>query len=113
MAVEDVLDLSFDLATVERTVATNLLAPIRLTMALLTYLQLRDEAAVVMVTSALAFVPRADAPTYSATKAALHSWTQRLRHQLRHTTVSVVEIVPPWSRPTSLPAKPAIREPCR
>ncbi len=95
MAVEKVLDHPCDLETVERTVATNLLAPIRLTMALLPHLRSRDEAAVVTVSSGLAFVPRGDAPTYSATKAAIHSWTQGLRHQLRDTTISVVELVPP------------------
>jgi len=95
MAVEKVLDRSYDLAIVERTVATNLLAPIRLTTALLPHLRLRDEAAVIMVSSALAFVPRSDAPTYSATKAAIHSWTQGLRHQLRDTNISVIELVPP------------------
>ena len=47
------------------------------------------------VTSGLAFVPRADTPTYSATKAAMHSYTQSLRFLLRNTAVQVIELAPP------------------
>ena len=49
-----------------------------------------------VVTSGLAFVPSAFFPTYSATKAALHSYSQSLRFQLRNTSVKVLEIVPPY-----------------
>lgn len=86
---------SVDIEIPERTIATNLLGPIRLTAALLPHLRSKPMAAIVTVSSGLAFVPRADAPTYSATKAAIHSWTQSIRHQLRHTNVKVVEIAPP------------------
>lgn len=79
----------------EKTVAVNLLGPIRLTAALLPSLLSQRHAAIANVTSALAFVPRAEAPTYSATKAGLHAYTQSLRHQLRHTPVQVIEIIPP------------------
>jgi len=79
----------------ENTVAVNLLGPMRLTAALLPTLLGQPHAAIVNVTSALAFVPKAAAPTYSATKAGLHAYTQSLRHQLRHTAVQVVEIIPP------------------
>ncbi len=95
MATEKVLDPSYDPELAERIVATNLIAPIRLTTALIPHFQLRDEAAFIMVSSALGFVPRGDAPTYGATKAALHSWTIGLRHQLQNTNISVIEIVPP------------------
>jgi uncharacterized oxidoreductase len=64
-------------------------------MELLPRLCSQPEAAVIMMSSGLAFVPRAAAPTYGATKAAIHSWTMSLRHQLRNTKVEVVEIVPP------------------
>jgi uncharacterized oxidoreductase len=84
-----------DTGAVEATMAINLLGPIRLTAALLPTLLTQPHAAVINVTSALAFVPKADAPTYSATKAAMHSYTQSLRHQLRDTSVQVIEIVPP------------------
>jgi len=80
----------------EEIVATNLLGPMRLTDALLPRLLQQIEAAVMIVTSGLAFVPSAFFPTYSATKAALHSYTQSLRFQLRNTSVKVLEIVPPY-----------------
>lgn len=79
----------------ERTIATNLVAPIRLAAALLPHLQSRPQAALITVSSGLAFVPKATNPVYSATKAAIHSWTQALRHQLRETSVAVHEITPP------------------
>lgn len=84
-----------DTAQAEETVAVNLLGPIRLTAALLPILLAQRRAAVVNVTSALAFVPKAVTPTYCATKAALHSYTESLRRQLRDTAVEVIEIIPP------------------
>lgn len=95
MEREDLRADRVDTDVAERTIATNLLAPLRLAAGLLPHLRSRPEAALVTVSSGLAFVPRADSPSYSATKAAIHSWTQSLRHQLRDTSVSVVEIVPP------------------
>jgi uncharacterized oxidoreductase len=79
----------------ELTVAINLLGPIRLTAALLPSLLKKPRAAILNVTSGLAFVPSAVTPTYCATKAALHSYTQSLRFQLRGTAVQVIEIIPP------------------
>jgi uncharacterized oxidoreductase len=85
-------------AQAEATVATNLLGPIRLTLALLPRLMAREDAAVLNVTSGLGFLPLAATPTYCATKAALHSWSQSLRWQLRDTSVKVHEIAPPYVR---------------
>lgn len=82
----------------EATVATNLLGPIRLIHAFAPFLTTRPDAAILTVTSGLAYVPLPGAPTYSATKAALHSYTESLREQLRDTTVQVIEIVPPLTR---------------
>jgi uncharacterized oxidoreductase len=80
----------------EAIVTTNLLGPIRLTAALLPFLLTKAEATILNVTSQLAFVPLAMIPTYCATKAALHSYTQSLRFQLRNSSVQVIEIIPPW-----------------
>lgn len=83
-----------DLADAEATIATNLLGPIRLTNALTEHLLARPDAAIINVTSGLAFVPLVATPTYNATKAALHSYTMSLRQQLRG-RVEVIELVPP------------------
>jgi uncharacterized oxidoreductase len=82
------------LADAEATVATNFLGPIRLIDALTDQLVAAADAAIVNVTSGLAFVPLTSTPTYSATKAALHSYTLSLRHQLEG-KVEVIELVPP------------------
>ncbi len=84
-----------DVGVAEQTVAINLLGPIRLTAALLPAFLDKQHAAVLNVTSGLGFMPSALTPTYCATKAALHSYTESLRFQLRETQVQVIEIVPP------------------
>ncbi|MFC0507075.1 SDR family oxidoreductase [Micromonospora costi] len=99
MLPEKVLDPgSLDVA--ERTVETNLLGTIRLVDAFAPVLVRRPEAAIVTVTSGLAYVPMAITPTYSATKAAVHAYTESLREQLRETSVQVIELVPPLTRTT-------------
>lgn len=80
------------------TVETNLLGPIRMTSALIEHLKTRDGAVVANVTSVLGFVPMAIAAVYSATKAALHSYTLSQRYLLRDSKVSLIEIAPPWVR---------------
>lgn len=83
-----------DLADAEATIAINILGPIRLTNALIDHLKGQPDAAIVTVTSGLAYVPLVAAPTYSATKAAIHSYTVSLRTQLAG-TVEVIEVAPP------------------
>ena len=95
MVAEEITAEAMEIEVPEATIATNLLGPIRLTAALLPHLGRQDRASVVTVSSGLAFVPLAMTPTYCATKAAIHSWSQSLRHQLRDTTIAVIEIVPP------------------
>lgn len=95
MVAEDLAADPVDLSVVEQTIAINLLGPIRLTAALLPHLKSKPSATVVTVSSGLAFVPLAATPTYSATKAAIHSWSQALRTQLKDTSVRVLEWAPP------------------
>lgn len=78
------------------TVATNLLGPIRLTSALIEHLKSKEEAVVINTTSILGFVPLAATAVYSATKAALHTYTLSQRYLLKDTSVKVIEMVPPW-----------------
>ncbi|WP_028965991.1 SDR family oxidoreductase [Sphingomonas phyllosphaerae] len=93
MKYEDVTQRR-DLANAEATVAINILGPIRLTNALTDHLVQQPDAAIVTVTSGLAYVPLVMAPTYSATKAAIHSYTVSLRTQLAG-KVEVIELAPP------------------
>jgi uncharacterized oxidoreductase len=101
------------------TVTTNLLGPIRLTSALIEHLKKQAKAAVIYNTSALAFVPLALTAVYSSTKAALHSYVLSQRYKLKATSVSVLEIAPPWvqtdllnssEEPRAMPLKGFIEE---
>lgn len=83
-----------DLGDAEATITTNLLGPIRLIDALVDHLTGRPDAAIVNVTSGLAFVPLTATATYSATKAAMHSYTVSLREVLKD-KVEVIELAPP------------------
>lgn len=80
----------------EATIATNLLGPIRLNSALLGQLVRQPRATILTVSSGIAFVPKAGNPSYGATKAAIHSYTQSLRYQLQDTNVQVIEVIPPY-----------------
>jgi uncharacterized oxidoreductase len=79
----------------QQEIAINLEAPLHLSMLFIPHLLQHPKAAIMNVTSGLAFVPGAFAPIYSATKAALHSFTISLRHQLAGTSIEVIELVPP------------------
>jgi len=73
---------------------TNLKAPIGLSALFIPLLKDKDSA-IINVTSGLAFVPISRMPLYCATKAALHSYTLSLRHQLKDTKIRVFEVIPP------------------
>ncbi|CAM4386961.1 uncharacterized oxidoreductase [Pedobacter westerhofensis] len=84
---------AFDKAKTE--FETNYFAPVRLTETLLPILQEQPEAAVVNITSNVSFHPLIILPTYSDTKAALHSHTVALRMTLaKDTNVKVFEVMP-------------------
>jgi uncharacterized oxidoreductase len=112
MRAEELRAQQEDLADAESTIATNLLGPIRLTAALLPLLQRQPYSAIMNVSSGLAFVPMAPTPTYCATKAAIHSYTQSLRWQLRGSATEVLELVPPYVA-THLMNGPQTRSRCR
>jgi len=82
----------------------------KLTTALMPHLLRQHSGAVVIISSGLAFVPSAFVPTYSATKAALHSYAQSLRFQLRQTSIQVIEIAPPYVQ-TELGGKSQANDP--
>src|SRR6266404_7719078 len=100
MRPESLLEAPNYLSDAEAIVTTNLLGPIRLTSALLPSLRKQPRATIMTVSSGLAFVPLAMTPTYCATKAAIHSYTQSLRYQLKSTNVEVIELIPPYVQTT-------------
>jgi len=82
-------------AELDAELDTNLRGLIQVTNAFLPQLLRQPRARLVQVSSALAFVPLVAAPIYSATKAAVHAFTIALREQLKHSSVQVVELIPP------------------
>ncbi|WP_085524337.1 SDR family oxidoreductase [Tuberibacillus sp. Marseille-P3662] len=78
-----------------KEMTANMHAPIHLAMLFSQYFAENTDAAIINVSSGLAFTPMAIAPIYSATKAGIHSFTMSLRMQLSHTGVKVIEVAPP------------------
>jgi uncharacterized oxidoreductase len=95
MRVEDWTDPAGFLGTAEQTVTTNVLGPIRLIAAFVEHLQTRPDAAIVTVSSGLAFAPLQVTPTYNASKAFIHMLSESIRLQLAGTGVQVLELEPP------------------
>ena len=93
MRFEDITE-ERELGDAEATIATNLLGPIRLIDGLIEHLKAQENAAIINVTSGLAFVPMPRTATYSATKAAMHSYTVSLRAKLEG-KIEVIELAPP------------------
>ncbi|TGD82471.1 SDR family oxidoreductase [Hymenobacter wooponensis] len=88
-------DTSTNWADYQNELTINVDAPMHLALLLIPHLRQQQNPAIINVTSGLSFAPAAFAPIYSATKAAMHSFTLSLRHQLSTTPIKVLEIVPP------------------
>lgn len=86
----------WDVAAAAAIIETNILGVLRVAAALVPLIKGKPNATFMATSSSLAFIPRADFPTYSASKAFLHSWLQSLRHQLRAVPVDVFELAPPY-----------------
>ena len=111
---EDTTAEGWDAADAEAIVATNILGVLRVTAAVLPLLKETPNATIMATSSNLAFVPRADFPSYCASKAFLHSWLQSLRHQLRKIPIEVLELAPPYVQTELTGAQQAaIRPRCR
>ncbi len=93
---EDLTADDWNTSDAEAVIETNILGTLRVVAALLPLLKRQPDATIMATSSNLAFIPRADFPTYCASKAFLHSWLQSLRHQLRKVPVEVLELSPPY-----------------
>lgn len=85
-----------DIRIAKSIIATNLIGQIELNSKLLSILKDNSDAAIITVSSGLAFIPSASFPSYCATKAATHSYTQSLRTQLKSRGIQVIELIPPY-----------------
>lgn len=95
------------LTDVTREIEINLSGPVQMIQQFLPHLRTRPGALIVNVSSGLAFIPLSISPIYSATKAAIHAYTQTLRIQLAATGVTVVELAPP---PVETPLMQGMRD---
>jgi uncharacterized oxidoreductase len=80
---------------IENEITINFTSPMQLAYGLLPILKNKNEAAIINVSSGLAFAPKSQAPIYCGTKAAIHNTTKALRYQLEQTKIKVFEIIPP------------------
>ena len=82
---------------IQEEITTNLIAPIYLTQLIIPYLlALKKPTSVVLVSSGLAFIPLPTCPAYNATKSAIHQFCVTVRTQLTGTSLSIVELAPPY-----------------
>lgn len=99
-------DRPFDDAAAQEEIETNISGVLRVTAAFLPHLKSRPFSTIINISSGLAYLPLARYPVYCATKAFVHSFSMSLRHQLRASSVRVVELAPPWVK-TELDANQA------
>ncbi len=102
-----------ELARVRVEVETNLIAPLHFASLFAPIIVRNEGAAIVNVSSGLAFAPLARVPVYCATKAAIHSLSLSLRHQMRGLGIAVYEVAPPAVDSELGPERWAAGQPCR
>ncbi len=85
-------NLSYEELTKEMNINFN--GSVYMTTQFLSLLKKQKTSSIINITSALAYVPMSNSPIYCASKAALHSFTQSLRIQLKDTNIKVFEIAP-------------------
>lgn len=90
-------DKSVNLDNVTHEIDTNFSGTIRMIHQFLPHLMAKKSSAIINITSGLGFIPFTISPIYSGTKAAIHSYSQALRIQLKDTRVKVFEIAPPMT----------------
>ncbi|GGG64654.1 SDR family oxidoreductase [Epilithonimonas arachidiradicis] len=95
MRLIDLQDRSIDLENINREITTNLSGTIQMVHQFLPHLLKKKSAAIVNVSSGIAFMSYSSAPIYSAAKAGVRAYTQALRLQLENTDVKVFEMIPP------------------
>jgi uncharacterized oxidoreductase len=105
MRIEDWRRPQEFLASAESVITTNVLGPIRLIAAFIEHLQKQPDAAIVTVSSGLAFTPLGVTPSYNASKAAIHLLSESIRLQYAGTAVQVIELVPPSVRTSLVPGQ--------
>ncbi|AKD58261.1 SDR family oxidoreductase [Spirosoma radiotolerans] len=86
-----------ELTDITREVEINLMGPIRMVQQFLPHLKTKTNAAILNVSSGIALMTFPISPIYSASKSGLRAYTQALRVQLKHTGISVFELIAPGS----------------
>jgi short-subunit dehydrogenase involved in D-alanine esterification of teichoic acids len=94
MLTEDLRDPAH-FTDAETTIAVNVLGTIRVVDAFTPHLLSRGAGDILTVTSGIAYLPFPLMPTYGASKAAVHAYTESLRMQLADTGIHVAELIPP------------------
>ncbi|MED1204596.1 SDR family oxidoreductase [Heyndrickxia acidicola] len=91
----NLLNIEHDWDYYKKEIEINIDGPIHLSMLFIPHLRKKETAAIINVSSGLALSPGAWVPVYSSTKAAVHSFTASMRHQLADTSIEVIEVFPP------------------
>ena len=89
-------DQPFDDNGLLQELGINIAGVVRMSAEFLPHLRKQKDAVILNVSSGLAFVPLARYPVYCATKAAVHSFSMSLRHQLKNSGIRVLELIPPY-----------------